>query len=293
MTLVNAKEILAEARKRKYGIPSLLAGNLEMVIGQIMAAEAQRSPLILAFNEGVTPEVPLELGVPLMVNAAKRARVPVATILDHGQSLETVVKTIHHGASSVMFDGSSLPYEENVKQTKEVVRVAHAVGVCVEAELGSVGGSSIEIGIVDTAVDPDTDPERYFTDPELAVDFVERTGVDALAISFGNVHGVYRGKPRLDLDRVRKIQTMVDVPLVMHGASGLAESDYGRIIDSGISKINYYTAMARGASKGLKKMLVEADEESMIYHQTISWGIDYFFTETKKLLDILRCSGTV
>jgi fructose-bisphosphate aldolase class II len=146
MPLVNSKDILAEARAKKYGIPSLLAGNLEMIVGAIRAAEAKRSPLILAFNQEVTPEIPLDMGLAAAVGAARQATVPVATILDHGHSLVQVMQAIQVGSSSVMFDGSGLPYEENVKQTSEVVRVAHAVGVCVEAELGGIAGSSIEIG---------------------------------------------------------------------------------------------------------------------------------------------------
>ncbi len=145
MPLVSSSEILAEARKRKYGVPSLLAGNLELVIGPLMAAEERRSPLILPFNQEVTPKVPMELGIPMAVNAARRAKVPVAVILDHGKCLEEIVKAMHLGASSVMFDGSHLPYEESVRQTREVVRVAHAVGVCVEAELCSIAGSAIDL----------------------------------------------------------------------------------------------------------------------------------------------------
>lgn len=290
MPLVSAGELLVDARARKYGVPNLLAGNVEMILGQVRAAEAENAPLMLAFNQGVTPQIPLEIGVALMVNAARLAKVPVATILDHGHTLEDIVKTIQLGSSSVMFDGSHLPYEENVRQTGEVVRVAHAVGVSVEAELGSVGGSSVELGYASSS-DENDDPTHCFTDPDLAVDFVQRTGIDALAISFGNVHGIYRGEPRLDLERVRQIYARVKIPLVMHGASGLTKSDYGHLIDCGISKINYYTAMARGASQGLKQMLNQADEETMIYHQTIAWGIDYFYGETRKLLSLLRGTG--
>jgi fructose-bisphosphate aldolase class II len=290
MPLVGIKEILTDARKKKYGIPCMLAGNLEMIIGQIKAAEANQSPLILAYNSGVTPQVPMELAMPLIVNAASRANVPVASILDHGQRLEVAVQAIHLGSSSVMFDGSALPYDENVKQTTEIVKIAHAVGVSVEAELGSIGGSSVEIGM-NYELDSSRDPADYFTDPQMAVDFVNKTGVDVLAISFGNAHGPYRGEPNLDLDRVREIHSLVDVPLVMHGASGLTDSDYGRIIAAGISKINYYSAMARGASQSLKQIMMSADDETMIYHQEISWGIDYFYIETRKLLDLLGCSG--
>jgi fructose-bisphosphate aldolase class II len=285
MPLVSSKEILVEARKKGYGVPSLLVGNLEMVVGSIMAAEARRSPLILPFNQRVTPKVPMELGIPLAVNAAQRASVPVAVILDHGQSLEEVVRAIHLGASSVMFDGSRLPYEENMKQTEQVVRVAHAVGICVEAELGGIGGSSVDL--------KDSGSESSFTEPELAMDFVESTGVDALAISFGNAHGLYRGEPNLDLDRVRRIYALTDVPLVMHGASGLAENQYKKIVESGISKVCYYTAMGIGAANDLRSMLAEADPDSTVYHHLISRSIDYFRADTTRLLDLLGCSGSV
>lgn len=285
MPLVSLKEILTEARERRYGVLSLLGGNLEMVIGQIMAAEEKGSPLILVFNQELTPKVPIKLGISLIVNAAKRARVPVATSLDHGRSLESIVKTIYLGSSSVMFDGSTLPYEENIKETKEVVRIAHAVGVSVEAELGSIAGSSVAL--------EERGPESSFTDPDVAADFAERTGVDALAISFGNVHGVYRGEPHLDLERVRKIHSVVDIPLVMHGASGLDESEYKKIVESGISKVCYYTTMARGVCNDLGTMMADAGQSAILYHDVISRAIDYFYTETKKLIDILGCSGVV
>lgn len=283
MPLVSSKDILTQARKNRYGVPSLLAGNLEMVTGSILAAEARKSPLILPFNQEVTPQVPMELGIPMTVGAAKRATVPVAVVLDHGRSLEEIVKAIHLGASSVMFDGSSLPYEENVRQTKEVVRVARAVGVCVEAELGGIGGSSVDLR--------DGGPESSTTDPEQAVDFVERTGVDALAISFGNAHGLYRGEPNLDLDRVRAIHAMVDVPLVMHGASGLTEEEYPEIIASGISKVCYYTAMGLGAADDLREMFADSDQDPVVYHHLISRSIDFFYAYTQWLLDLLGCSG--
>jgi fructose-bisphosphate aldolase class II len=261
MPLVGTREILVKAREKRYGVPSLLAGNLEMVIGAITAAEEQKSPLILAFNQEVTPKVPMELGIPMSVNAARRARVPVAVILDHGHSLAEVLKAIQLGAPSVMFDGSSLPYEENVKQTREVVRVAHALGVCVEAELGSIAGSASEIG------GSGPEPPSRFTDPEV--------------------------EPRLDLDLVRKIHSMVDIPLVMHGASGLAEDEYGKIVESGISKVCYYTAMGMGAANDLSHMLANAERGSIVYHHLISRAIDYFYADTKRLLDLLGCSGVV
>jgi fructose-bisphosphate aldolase class II len=287
MPLVRLKEILVEAKTKKYGVPSLLAGDLEMVIGAIRAAEEQRSPLILAFNQEVTPHIPVELGIPVAVMAARRASVPVATILDHGESLEDVVKAIELGTSSVMFDGSGLPYEENVRYTHEVERVAHAAGVCVEAELGSIAGSAVDIG------GSDREPESRFTDPEVAADFVARTGVDALAISFGNAHGVYQGEPKLNLDLVRRIHAVVEVPLVMHGASGLAEDAYPKIVDSGINKVCYYTAMGMGAARDLRQWLGDADQNSLVYHRVISRAIEFFYADTKRLLNLLGCSGVV
>jgi len=284
MPHVSMGEILREARSKRYGVLSLLAGSLEMVLGAAMAAEEMRAPLILAFNQEVTPQVPMEIAVPLMVNVAQRARVPVATILDHGQSLETIVQAIRLGLSSVMFDASGVPYEENVARTREVVRIAHAVGVSVEAELGSIAGS-VRLG-------PQTPGgEASLTDPLAAAEYVAMTGVDALAISFGNAHGVYRGEPRIDLDRIREIHDKVDVPLVMHGASGLSDGQYPKIVASGISKLCYYTAMGMGAIDDVKRLVLEAGQETIVYHYLISRAIGYFYAETKRLIGVIGWTG--
>lgn len=284
MPLVNSKEILQEARRKGYGIPGLLGGNLEMVIGMVKAAEDAGAPLILVYNQEVNPKVPLALGMSLIVSAARAARVPVATILDHGHNLDMVVEAIKYGATSVMFDGSNLPYAENIRQTREVTEYAHAAGVCVEAELGCIGGS---------AVDPDDlGPQSAFTNPQVASDFVHQTGVDALAISFGNVHGVYRGEPRLDLQRVMAIHAAVDIPLVMHGGSGLDEHIYPKIVASGISKVCYYTSMARRAFREIKTCMENAGSHAA-YHDLTSWSIDFFYKDTKRLLEVLGCAGAV
>ncbi|MEA3334341.1 MAG: class II fructose-bisphosphate aldolase [Chloroflexota bacterium] len=285
MPLVNFREILQDATDDRYGVPCLLGGNLEMVVGQIRAAEACNSPLILAFNQAVTPDVPMSIGLPMIVNAAREAAVPVATILDHGMHLEPVVQAIHLGSSSVMYDGSGLPFEENVRQTAEIVRIAHSVGVGVEAELGGIGGSSLEVGAAG--------PEPSFTDPEMAAEFVERTGIDALAVSFGNAHGPYQADPELELDRVKRIRELVSIPLVMHGASGLVDSQYREIVESGISKINYYTAMARDAARDLRDLMLETEENGLIYHHIIKRSIDFYYQETERLLVVLGCAGRI
>jgi fructose-bisphosphate aldolase, class II len=294
MPLVGIKGMLTEARRRRYGVLSLLGGNLDMVIGQVAAAERLRAPLILAFNQEVTPQVPLELVMPMLVNAATRAQVPVATTLDHGDSLESVLKAIHLGTSSVMFDGSTLAYEENVTQTREVVRVAHALGVSVEAELGSIAGSAAEVGRSVPSVGPkEGGAESTFTDPDLAAEFVHKTGVDALAISFGNAHGTYHGQPNLNLDLVRRIHSMVEIPLVMHGASGLADSAYARIVDSGISKVCYYTAMGKRVSDQITQMLTASGRGGAVYHEIIAWAIDAFREDAERVMALVGCVGVV
>lgn len=284
MSLALAHVMLIDARRRGYGIPCLLAGNLEMTIGAIRAAEDVDAPLILAFNASVTPQVPMELAMPLIVSAARLARVPVATILDHGRTLASVQMAIELGSSTVMFDGSALSFEENVRATAEVVRIAHDAGVSVEGELGAVGGSSVELGASEATAGAYTDADRVS-------EYVERTGVDVLAISFGNVHGLYRGEPTLDLNLVRTVASRVRTPLAMHGASGLADEAYGPIVRSGISKVNYYTAMARQVSHDLKELLQSAPDEQLVYHRIIEASISGFQLRTRQLLRLLGAAG--
>ncbi|MCS6825280.1 MAG: class II fructose-bisphosphate aldolase family protein [Caldilinea sp.] len=280
MAHVGARQILSKAQQEGYGVPCLLAGNLEMLIGAVQAAEALSAPLILAYNAQVTPQIPMHLIAPAMVKAAESACIPVATILDHGADLASVEQAIACGFSTVMYDGSSLPFEENVRRTQEVVRIAHTHGVDVEGELGAVGGSSVELGYGYV--------HSEFTDPEQAVEFVARTGVDVLAISFGNLHGLYNGAPDLDLARVRAIAGRVTTPLAMHGASGLPDSAYAAVIAAGISKINYYTAIARAVTHSLRQALATAEETDLVYHHVIAWTTGQFTDETRRLLYLLR-----
>lgn len=293
MPLVGIRGMLEEARRKRYGVLSLLAGNLEMVLGQIAAAEAQRAPLILAFNQGVTPHVPMELVLPMLVQAAGRATVSVATILDHGRSMADVKQAVRLGSSAVMFDGSELPYDENIRTTAEVVKMAHRAGVDVEAELGSIAGS-VEWKPLDTPEVPsERRPMGVATDPYLARDFVRATHVDALAISFGNVHGTYQGSPCLDLDLVRQIHSLVEVPLVMHGGSGLAESEYARLVQAGISKVGYYTAAGMRAAKHLRSRLMQTGDDALAYHDVIEMSIDFFRQDTAHVMELVGCVGVI
>lgn len=281
MTHARIDRLQRIARNGGYALPHFLGGTTEMVVAQIKAAEDCDSPLALGFAPAVFPMVPLEHSLPMIVNAARRAHVPVATQLEHGHDFDTVLKAIQLGVSSVMFDGSHLPYEENVAQTREIVRAAHAFGVAVEGELGHVGGSAV-------ATVPAT--QSLFTDPDNVGDFVARTGVDTLAISFGNVHGPYRGRPQLDTERVRRIAALVDTPLVMHGGSGLTAADYRAAIEAGITNIHFYTGIASGVWAHLQQATEKAVARPM-YHDMVGWTMDHFYRETVHVFEMLGSIG--
>jgi fructose-bisphosphate aldolase class II len=240
MSLVTLKQILDEAMEGGYAVPAFDVVDHASAEGVVLAAEKKQVPVILMFPEAALPLVDEESYFPFLVNLAKNAKVPVALELDHGQKFETIMKAIHYGFSSVMIDGSSLPHEENIALTKKVVEVAHAAGVSVEAEIGHVGGGegSFEGSEVE---------ENMYTKPEDALYFAQQTGVDALAIAFGTVHGVYRGTPKLDFERLQKIREMVKIPLVMHGGSGVAREDFVKAATYGINKINLFTEISMAA----------------------------------------------
>lgn len=239
MPIATLSGILADAHQKKYAVGMFDVHNLEMTNAVIEAAEAEQSPVIIALAEVHAQSVKtLEDIAHIMVYAAERARVPVCVHFDHGVSLENCVRVLHQGFSSVMYDGSMLPYAENVEKTAEVVRFARIFGASVEGELGHVGGG--EGG-------EDDGHAMVYTDPGQTVDFIAKTGVDALAVSIGTVHGPYRAAPRLDLNRLRAIRAKAEVPLVLHGGSGLSDLDFKNCVQGGISKINIYTEIVQTA----------------------------------------------
>lgn len=265
MPLVPMNEMLADARQKQYAVGCYNAINLDMVRGVMEAAEAERSPVILCHAEVHFQYTPLEMAAPILVQAAERATVPTALLLDHGEDFGAIVRAMKLGLNAIMFDGSSLPYADNAAAAKEIVRIADALGVSVEAELGHVTRprSAGADGDEDDSVVDDT---SLYTDPEQARRFVEETGVHALAVAFGTAHGVYLKKPQLDLQRLQAIADSSPVPLVMHGGSGLTAEDFRQAIDHGISKINYYTGMAVYAAERLKRRLNETDDRSFYHH---------------------------
>ncbi len=245
--LVTLKEILAIAEERKIAVGSFNTPNLASLRAIIGAAEALNQPVILMHAQ-VHEEMGLctmEEVAPIMLAAAKKSSVPVCVHLDHGTDVEYVRRGLELGFTGVMFDGSALSHEENFAKTKEVVALAKKTGASVEAEIGSMG--SREGG---NASDMDN-PESIYTDPMMAKQFVEETGIDALACAFGTVHGLYVKEPKLDFDRLAKIDSLVSVPLVMHGGSGVSTDDYRRVISLGIAKINYYTYMSKAGAEAI------------------------------------------
>lgn len=241
MPLVTCRDILKPARAGRYGVAGIDVLDVISTEGVIAAAEALGKPVLLMVPETGLGMIEVDRFFPYLVARAKEATVPIAVHLDHGESVETVKMAINHGFSSVMIDGSGLSLDDNIALTREVVSLAHAAGVSVEGEIGHVGGG--EGSFDGTEVD-----ESLYTNPEDAERFVRESGVDSVAVAFGTVHGLYKGAPKLDLERLREISKRVSVPLVMHGGSGLSEAQFRDSIAAGISKINLFTEMSMTAA---------------------------------------------
>ena len=247
--LVNLKEILVIAEERKCAVGAFNTPNLECLLAVIDAAQKLGTPVIISHAELHESISPLEKIGPVMVQAAEKAGVPVCVQLDHGETLEYIERSLEIGFTGIMYDGSLLPYEDNLVNTKKAVAMAKNYNAGVEAELGAM--PSREGG--EAASGP------VYTDPAQAVDFCRETGIDALAPSFGTAHGIYKAKPMLDLERVRIISEKTGLPLVMHGGSGISEEDYRRAIRAGIRKINYYTYMSNAGSRAVRDLLAKED----------------------------------
>ena len=259
---------MKDAEEKGYAVGAFNSPNLESLIAIIKAAEETGKGVIINHAEVHFPFIALEDIAPIMIKYAKEASVPVCIHLDHGESLETCMKAIRLGFTSVMLDASASDYEENVKNTALICRLAHSVGVTVEAELGHIFASNNGLG-VEREQDTRFDARETKNDPDLAKDFVERTGVDALAIAFGTAHGIYQKKPKLDLDRIKLIKEKVNVPFVMHGGSGLSKEEFQTAIRNGIRKINYYTYMTLAGGKAVKEALDKKSADDNIFYHDI------------------------
>ena len=245
--LVNLNDILKDAQKNHYAVGLFNTTDTDMLEAAISAAEELRSPIIIGTAEVLLPYGELKLIGPSIIEAAKRASVPVAVHYDHGLTFDRCIEALKLGFSSIMFDGSAGDVEENLKNTREIVKIAHSMGVTVEGEIGHVGD----------AAKGDNETGDMYTTPEEAIAFVENTGVDALAIAIGTAHGAYKTKPKLDIERLKAIRSSLDTPLVLHGGSGLSDDDFKNTIREGIAKINIFTDLCVA---GEKAMIAHAGE---------------------------------
>ncbi len=253
--LVNMNEVLYPAKKGKYAVGLFNAVNLELARGIIAAAESTGSPIIMGTAEVLFPYGPLEEVSYYLIPMAKKAKVPVVIHLDHGLKKETCIKALELGFSSIMYDCSTDPYEENVRKVKEMADIAHSYGATIEGELGHVGDNE---GSAEGSSHL-SDPTKFYTDPKQAKDYVQRTGVDALAIAVGTAHGAYKLPPKLDFERIKTIARTIDVPLVLHGGSGLADNDFKQAIHDGISKVNIFTDINVAAVKAALRNFLDTD----------------------------------
>lgn len=243
--LVNLNQVLPGAREQKKGIGLFNTLNTEMARGVIQAAEEKNSPVIVGTAQVLLPFTPLEVIADMLIPMADRAGVPVVVHFDHGLDRNECIRALQLGFTSVMYDCSTAPYDENMDRVKEMASIAHAYNATIEAELGHVGNN-----------DNDQDPSSYYTDPIQAKEYAEYTGIDALAIAVGTAHGAYKFPPKLDFARIEKIASLMDTPLVLHGGSGLSDEDFKKAIRAGISKVNIFTdingAYAKAAERELK-----------------------------------------
>ena len=246
MALVTSKELMLDAQKNHYAIGAFNVENMEMVQAVITAAEELRSPVILQTTPGTLKYAPPELFYANVAAAAKAASVPVVMHLDHGSSFDLALRAFRAGYTSIMIDGSQKAFEENIALTKSVVDACHAGGVPVEAELGKVGGKEDDL---------DGGEGNGYTVPEEAAEFVARTGVDFLAVAIGTAHGVYKGIPKLDVERISRIAELVSVPLVLHGTSGVPDETVKECITRGMCKVNYATDLRIAFTEGVKEYL--------------------------------------
>ena len=275
--LTNLIDVLGKAQKEHYAVGLFNATDSDMLEGVIGAAEELRSPVIVGTAQVLLPYGELKLIAPSMIAAAKRASVPVVVHFDHGLTFERCIEALKLGFTSIMYDGSAGDEASNLRDTAEIVRICHAFGASVEGEIGHVG----------MAESGDGEVRDMYTTPEEAIKFSEATGVDALAIAIGTAHGVYKAKPRLDIQRLREIRAVLDTPLVLHGGSGLSDQDFRNTIEAGITKVNIHTDLCLA---GLRAMRSGIDEE-LDYLALRQRKVNEIKAEVKKKLLLFGCAG--
>lgn len=253
--LVNMNDVLLPAKKGGYGVGFFNAVNVEMARAIIETAEELRAPVMVGTAEILLPAMELARVAEYLIPMAEKASVPVCVHYDHGLTFEKCMQALELGFTSIMYDCSTAPYEENIEKVAKMVKICHAMGRTVEGELGHVGDNA-GAGKLEN-------PSDYFTDPETAADFVKRTGVDSLAVAVGNAHGDYAFPPKLDFERIRVIAEKTGIPLVLHGGSGLSDTDFKTAVKEGVAKVNIFTDIDKAGKRGIEAGLA-AGEKSMM-----------------------------
>lgn len=264
MALVTSKELLIDAKKRGYAVGAFNVENMEMVMAVLAAAEETKSPVIMQTTPSTVKYAGLDYYLANVAAAAKRTSVPVVMHLDHGNSFDLAMQAYRTGYTSIMIDGSKLPFEENIALTKSVTDAAHPGNIPIEGELGKVGGKEDDL---------ENGDDNPYTEPSEAAEFVERTNVDSLAIGVGTSHGVYKGVPKVNVNRVAEIREVVDIPLVLHGTSGVPDEQVIACIKNGICKVNYATDLRIAFTKGVKAYM-EKDPEAFDPKKYCALGMD-------------------
>ena len=289
MSLVTFQEILSESVKKNYAVPAMNGHDFFTAQGCVLAAEEMKMPLILMYADDFVFPYDFSRGTHLrmIMEMARSATVPICVIIDHAGSFELCMQAIHYGCGGVMIDGSELPFDENVALTKKVVEAAHACGVGVEAEIGHVGGYE---GTPDEGIAK----PQFYTKPEEAEKFAELTGVDALAIAFGSNHGPYQGTPHLDIPRLTEIRERLgDMPLVMHGGSGLPDEEFTKAVTGGINKINYISGMMINCANAMRAFSKENDGKRLTSRQMLEVGLESVRSEMKHVFEIFKTQTLV
>ncbi len=279
--LVNMREMLNKARLGGYSVGFFNAINVEMARAVIETAEELHAPVIIGTAEILLPVMSLERVAEYLLPMAKNASVPVAVHYDHGLTFDKCMEALKLGFTSVMYDCSTEAYEENLERVAEMVHICHAMNVTVEAELGHVGDNEGEGKLLN--------PSDYYTDPAVAVDFVTKTGTDALAVAVGNAHGDYKFPPKLDFDRITEIADKTGIPLVLHGGSGLSDSDFREAAKRGICKVNIFTDLDRAGKVGIEKGLQSG---SQYLSSLISYEIEAMKSVVREKILLFGSDGT-
>lgn len=285
MSLVTLKDLLADSIEKRYAVGGFVTFDYASTEAIIRATEATHGKAIIMIPWPMIAErYKREEYLNNTITMIKNSDAQFALHLDHGASFDECMQAIHAGFSSVMYDGSNLPFEENIANTKRVVEAAHACGVSVEGEIGHVGGAEGGALIVDGL----TADSSMYTTVEEAVTFAEATGVDALAVAIGTVHGIVKGTPKLDLKRLSSIRAALGIPLVMHGGSGLSEDAFQNAVKNGINKINYFTEMSLTTSGAVKEILTQTGDKPIHMMDITGYAYDKLEQLIEKQIKLFR-----